>query len=132
MNAQVSNMNIAGISLQDAHSSQKQMAKNNSKKTKKDVIYNIGGVNFYDKKEILYTQYEKGNIAISANIVPNSPSQCFALFPSTMEVEKFVMAPEPQDRNFYEICLFSTGHKLRTISVKQSFFRFSTVFLMCC
>ena len=115
---QITNMDIEVMSLQDARSNQEQTDKSSSKKSKKDVIYNIGGINFYDKKEMLYTQYEKGKIAIAANMFPNSSSQCFSLFSYTIEVENFVMAQEPHDRNFYEVCLFLSGNNIRDYPFK--------------
>ena len=89
--------------------------------SKKDVVKIINGIKFYKKKDMLYKQYALGDIAIAANMYANSSSQCLALLPNTLEVERLVMSQQPKNRNFYELCFFSTKNNIRDYPLKLYF-----------
>ena len=95
-------------------------AKKKPKSSDNFIVKTINGVNFYNKIEMLYKSYEKGNIAIGLDINKDGP-KCFALLPNNLAVQTLVMSCPKLERCFYDICLYSSKHSIRNYPLKLFF-----------
>ena len=79
-----------------------------SKSPDSSVYKTINGIVFYNKIEIVYKMYKKGDIMIVLDI-NDKGAKSFALLPSTLTVQTLIISCPKQERAFYGICIYSSN-----------------------
>ena len=91
-----------------------------SKSPDSNVYKTIYGINFYNIIEIVYKMYKKGDIMIALDIDAEG-AKSYALLQSTLAVQTLIMSCPKQERAFYDICIYSSKHNIRSYPVKLFF-----------
>jgi len=88
--------------------------------TDTNVYKTINGITFYKKIKMVYQAYKKGDIMIALDI-NDIGAKSYALLPNTLAVQTLIMSCLKQERAFYDICVYSSKHNIRSYPVKLFF-----------